>query len=506
MRSLVHIAHVTDLQLADTQSPGRFEFLEFLRGLPGTDSFIPAQRAQEVLAAHAFDAMLSTLGCCESRETGAPVDLVISTGDNIDNAQWNELGWFVTLMSGGALDMARGRPYRGVQSADWPGDLAWHPDGGADCWRIGYGYPTVEGLLDRALAPFETAGSLAPWISCFGNHDGLPFGQALPTPSYLARLLSGAKPYALPPAFDPFEHESELLENPETFLAGPSLPVPADLARRVVGRREFVEAHLGAPGLPAGHGYSATNLHESTTYFTHDPAPLVRVVVLDSANLDGFHRGSIGARQLAWLEGQLLACHSSCFDPAGRPMRGEGDDRLVVLASHHGLGTMTNLRQSHHGLEDDHPRFGAEAVRSLLARFPNVVLWLNGHRHLNEIVVHEWAKAGGPSGHRGACVEVSTCSMADWPSQGRLVEIVTNEGAGTISVLTTMVNHASPLGPGGLGAGRRESGGLDGPAGLASLHRELAANVPMAGTGSSLEGRPADRNCKIVLPEPFRLG
>jgi metallophosphoesterase (TIGR03767 family) len=494
-RSLAHLAQVSDLQLADVKSPGRFEFFEVLRGLPRTGSFVPAQRPQEALLPRAFDSVLRTLELCRSRETGAPLDLVVSTGDNLDNAQWNELQWYLGLMAGGVVDVGGAQTYQGVQAAGWPGDLAWKPDGGADRWRTDHGYPTIPGLIETALAPFQAGGLSVPWLSCFGNHDGLPLGEVIPTEGYRSHVLSSRKPFELPAGFDPLAHETDLFVHPERFLSGPSLEVAPDAARRVVGRREFVEAHLRAPGRPEGHGYSSWNLEAGVTYFSYDVSPLVRVIVLDTANLDGFHAGSIGARQRTWLEERLLDCHSSCLAADGRPMSGGGDDRLVVLASHHGLQTMTNLRQSEIGLEDDHPRVGGDELMALLRRFPNVVLWLNGHTHWNQIRLHR--SYHRDRGDQVSLVEVTTCSIADWPSQGRLVELVVDEASGALSVLTTMVDHESPLVPGSV---------IDEPGALASLHRELAGNMPGAGFGSFLEGSPTDRNCEIVLEAPFPLG
>lgn len=489
-RSLVHLAQVSDLQLADVQSPGRFEFFERLRGLPGTGSFVPAQRPQEAMLVHALGSVLETLGSCTSAETGAPVDLVVATGDNLDNAQWNELSWYISVMAGGVVDLGAGMPYGGVQGADWPSDLFWKPDGGGDRWRVDFGFPTIEGVLERALSKLDAPGLAMPWVSCYGNHDGLAFGESIPTYEYRDALLGGEKPCALPPDFDPFEREEELFERPELFLKGPARPVRADADRRVVGRKEFVEAHMAAPGLPRGHGYSWANVEAGTTYFSYAASPLVNLIVLDTANLDGYHEGSIGAKQLAWLECELLGCHSRCLSADGREMRPGGEDRLVVLASHHGSRKLSNLRQSAVGFEDDHPRYGRDVLEHLLSRFPNVVLWLNGHTHVNEIALHRSA-AGGYA-------EVTTCSVADWPSQARSVEIVSN-GDGSLSILTTMVNHLAPVVP--------NHALSDGdPLALASLHRELAANVPLGGLGSSLEGLPPDRNCDILLQSPFPLG
>jgi metallophosphoesterase (TIGR03767 family) len=488
-RSLCYLAQVSDIQLADVASPGRFEFLEALRGLPGTRSFLPAQRPQEALVAPALDAMLREIGSLdESRDTGAALSLALSTGDNLDNAQWNELCWHVALFGGGAVTLGGAAGYEGVQADDWPGELFWRPGLPAGLFQVDYGFPTLPSLLGEAFRPFDAGGLAVPWLSCFGNHDGLVFGESVPTAQYHGLLLGSQKAVALPPGLDPLSHEEELFSSPELFLAGPRREVRADPERRPVGRREFVGAHLGAPGLPKGHGYREENLELGTTYFAYEATPEVRLIVLDTANLDGHHAGSIGRRQFEWLEERLTESHVRCLSEDGRTVQSGGEDRLVVLASHHGLTTLSNDRQLAHGREEDQPRVLADEVARLVHRFPNVILWLNGHRHLNEIVAHHspW--------RQGGFYEISTASIADWPSQGRLVELLANPG-GTVSVLTTMVDHAGPLDP-------DAAAGVDR---LAALHRELAANAPGAGFGSPLAGRPQDRNAELIAIAPFSL-
>jgi hypothetical protein len=92
--------------------------------------------------------------------------------------------------------------------------------------------------------------------------------------------------------------------------------------------------------------------------------------------------------------------------------------------------------------------------------------------------------------------EVTTCSVVDWPCQTRLVEIV--DRGGYVSIVCTMVDHDAPPSPVLPGAPR--SG-----AGLASLHRELAANMPLIGAGSDRPGMATDRNAELRMPPPFPL-
>src|SRR5437868_11230728 len=87
------------------------------------------------------------------------------------------------------------------------------------------------------------------------------------------------------------------------------------------------------------------------------------------------------------------------------------------------------------------PRVLGPQLEALLHRFPNVILWLNGHTHRNRATPHP-----DPTGRTSGFWEVTTCSLLDWPAQARLVEIVSNHD-GTLSVLCTMVDHGGPADP-----------------------------------------------------------
>jgi metallophosphoesterase (TIGR03767 family) len=489
--SLLHVGHLTDFQIADVQSPARFEFFEQLRGRLGAECYVPASRPQEALATHAVRAMVETFNRLPaSPETGAPLGVCISTGDSLDNAQLNELQWFLALLGGGVVVPNSGGPvYEGVQSAGWGPPAYWSPEPGPDLFKDRFGFPVHPGLLAEAIQSFSSPGLTVPWLSCFGNHDGLVLGTAVPTGGYEEILLGARKPIDWPTGIDPLSLVSEFTSAPESLLSGPARAVHSDPSRRSVGRRDFVAAHLQASGTPTGHGFNNWNVTSETAYGIYDidgPVP-VRVILLDTTNLDGDFQGSIGARQFSWLEERLTEVHAQYFDTDGRVGMTAATDRMVVLASHHGLDTMVNQRQDAAGLEQDHPRTTAGALEALLHRFGNVVLWLNGHRHRNDVQPRP-----DTTRRTNGFWEVSTAAMADWPSQSRLVEIVTS-GNGDMAVLCTMLDGDVPPDP-DLANGRER---------LAALHRELAANDPFAGAGRGSEGRPGDRNIALHLPAPF---
>jgi hypothetical protein len=272
-------------------------------------------------------------------------------------------------------------------------------------------------------------------------------------------------------------------------MSGAPLPVSADPDRRPLSRRSFVEAHFRDGGRPRGHGFTEANRLRGTAHYVHDAGP-VRFVVLDTACSQGGSGGAVDEDQAAWLAEVLAEVHSSYRAPDGSDVRTSNGDRLVVLLSHHGLDEMTNVRARDDGLRI----VPSDELRGMLHRFPNVVLWVNGHTHTNGIQPRRV-----PSDPARGFWEVTTCSLVDWPCQARLLELV-DEGDGTMSVVCTMLDHDGAVAD----AGVRPVDGWSG-ATLAGLHRELAANVPFGGPESPLAGSPADRNVVLRLRSPFPL-
>jgi len=490
-RPLLCLVHLTDLQLADVQSPTRFEFLNREFADPRYAHIVPVQRPQEVLTAHAVDAMLQTVNAAVGPATGAPLQLAVTTGDAIDNAQWNEVQAFLALFDGGRVMLnSGGHGYQGVQSLEWPDDLFWKPDGitegGPDFFRHAFGFPHHPGLLDRAIAEFTAAGLRIPWLSCFGNHEALNQGVGVVTERLAEALVGDSKPWRLPDDFDHDEALELFTRRPESFMAGPSLTITADPGRRPVSRPEFVATHFRPGAKPAGHGFTEQNRLDGTAYYVFD-TPAVRLIALDTNCLVGGAAGCLDHDQARWLEQRLAEVHSGYCRPDGQDVRTGNDDRLVVIFSHHGVDSLVHPLVGHAG-PDGQPLLGGTEILALLHRFPNVVLWLNGHTHLNAVRPRR-----NPGDSFRGFWEVTTCSIVDWPCQARLVELV--ESAGELHIVCTMIDHDSPPVPRALESGRD----------LASLHRELAANMPIIGVDSSRPGTPADRNVELRMAPPFPL-
>jgi len=454
-RVLASLAHLTDLHVTDVQSPARFEFInrEYLD--PRFRELLPMHRPQEALNAHAIAAMVRALnGIDRGPVAGAPIELAIMSGDGVDNAQSNELSSMAALLDGGEVRAdSGGERYEGVQSPGWPDDLFWKPDGavkGEDLMRAGYGFPLLPGVLERALSAFPSPGLRMPWLGCHGNHEEVSQGVGIVTPDLASAMVGFHKPFRLPDGIDRDAALETFVRWPETFMAGPDVPVTPDAARRPFTRKEFI---AGA------RGFTASNREDGTAYYVHDTS-VVRFIVLDTVCIAGGADGCIDEDQVRWLQRRLK----------------EAGHRPVVITSHHTLDTMDNKRRA------GGPRYiNADELLEVVHGEGNVVLWLNGHIHANVV-----RPRPNPRG-KGGFWEVTTCSLVDWPCQARTVELF-EAGDGLLAIACTMVDHDGAL----------DTGDAIEPAQLAGLHRELAGNVPVAGFESGRDGAPLDRN--VILP------
>ena len=503
-RGILALGQLTDIHIMDAQSPARVEFLDRYNDpsypLHAYLPFDSSYRAHEMLTAQVSDAMVRAMNQVRRGPvTGLPIAFAVSTGDNVDNTQYNEVRWQIDLLDGGRIrpDSGNLTKYEGVADrTDWDAHY-WHPDGppagtDPDLPTSVYGFPTVPGLLDAARRPFQAEGLLMPWLSVFGNHDGLVQGN-VPSSPLIAGLATGpAKIVDLPAGTDIISLATGLQSGDpaalQTLFSGPVRLVTPDPDRRPLSKAETIAEHFKTCGHPRGHGFTAENVSKNTAYYAFDASSEVRGIVLDTVNPFGGSEGSVDADQLAWLTDELAAVSSRYLDAACVVVKQKVRDKLVVIFSHHTVASMINAA----GVG----RILGPAVRDLLLRFPNVVLWVNGHTHRNGVT--PYARPAGAA-IAGGFWEVNTAAHVDWPQQSRVVELMDN-GDGTLSIYGTIVDHAAPLAP-----GKHPSTALA----LASLSRELSANdwqnPASTATVDGRRGAVTDRNVELPVPAPFVL-
>jgi hypothetical protein len=191
---------------------------------------------------------------------------------------------------------------------------------------------------------------------------------------------------------------------------------------------------------PSGHGFSQSNLTSDTACYTFVPkasAP-IKVIVLDDTckgpGMASYAAGCLDSTRYQWLQNELNS--------------GQTNNQLMIIAAHVPLypGQDPGNSAVPYGNFFLPPPYSVVTDSQLLTtlhQYPNLILWLSGHRHVNVIT----PQAGSDAQH--SFWEVETSSLRDFPQQFRTFDIRRNTD-NTISIVATDVDPAvTPGSPAG---------------------------------------------------------
>ncbi len=319
---LVRFVHLPDIQLADDESPNRLCEFDAPASLGAATN--GAFRPQEGDECRILDAAVRTINALN---TALPLSFVLTGGDNADNAQTNELGWFLQIMDGA--------PFVKCDSGHYDDPVPGPNNDGKD--------------------PFAAVGLDVPWWWVTGNHDVNIQGTYPVNAEAQARAvgtvaLGATRDYAQPGA---------------PLSKGPLIPDP----RRVPLVRADLMKLVGKDG--DGHGVGAAQIASGKAFYTFDvPGTPLRFVILDTPAETGSVDGVI---------------HQADVTSTIKPMLDEAlaDGKLVITASHHSTDQIAD-GSSLGGVAQ------ADALTSqqwidLLGGYDNILFSLVGHLHLHRV-------------------------------------------------------------------------------------------------------------------------
>jgi metallophosphoesterase (TIGR03768 family) len=385
---LLSFLSISDAHITDKESPSQAIYASYHGGKgynPSTYSpvmlYTPQVLNEAVKTANAINRL-------------TPFDFAISLGDDANGPQYNELRWFIDIMDGQPIT----------------------PSSGAHVGAANIDYQE----------PFQAAGldAAIPWYAVLGNHDhfwmgGMPiayFQESFTNEDVLLYAnafmgtIDGSTPYGDVIDVGPVTN----------FIVGGVTNTPkvaADPNRYALTTSNWMREFFNTTSKPVGHGFNLDNITNDFACYSFEPKTDVpiKVIVLDDTMTDEDYvqngQGSLDTNHFNWLVHELDL--------------GQAQNQLMIVAAHVPLELI--------GTNSPIPNTNLLAA---LHSHPNLLLWICGHVHINNIIPQPSPYLGRPE---YGFWEVETASLRDFPQEFRTFEILRNTD-NSISIRVTDID------------------------------------------------------------------
>ena len=415
---LLRYFSISDIHIADKESPAQPLYVGWKAPYgPESNGLSSAYSPILLSTPQVLDAAIQTINALH---TLTPFDFGLSLGDAANNTQYNELRWFIDTIDGKVITPSSGA-HLGASHID-------------------YQRPFQAGGLHPAI----------PWYQVIGNHDQFWMGSMLEndktrsahvastilnmedslvfsastlagTGAYMG-VINGRTPYG------------------DIYGAGPEADfdkpptVVADDARHTLSTPDsttinWMQEFFDTTSQPAGHGFSQENLTTGMACYSFVPNSdiPIKIIVLDDtvkgADQPNYAAGALDDARYQWLVSELNA--------------GQAANQLMIIAAHVPIRPQTSLTNTAPAPMWPGPEYTDDYVLNKLHQYPNLILWMAGHRHVN-VVTPQPDPSGDPT---LSFWEVETCSLRDFPQQFRTFDIRRNRD-NTVSIIITNVDPA----------------------------------------------------------------
>ena len=413
---LMHFFDMTDIHISDKESPAQLIYMGMFNSGLGPNA-LSVYDGIMLFTTQVLDAAMQTVNAIHQ---DTPIDFGISLGDAANCVGHNELRWYIDVIDGKNIN-----PDSGRKDDPIPGPYNDYQD-------------TYKATgLDKSI----------PWFQVIGNHDQHWMGSK-PINEYLSDAYVGENIIQLgnvlyPGGINSRDFYMGTLDGStlygDIYGAGPvqnfSTPprVVSDSNRHPVTSQEWMSEFLNTSSLPVGHGFTQDNVDNNFACYSFEPKSTVpiKVIALDDTvkadtpgldpNLDIYGYGTLDQERYEWLVNELD--------------EGTANNQLMIIAAHVPIGVepagspMSWWPQSYVSEAD---------LFAKLHEYPNLILWISGHRHLNTITPFKSPDAQKPE---LGFWQVETASLREFPQEFRTFEIFRNTD-NTVSTLVTNVDPA----------------------------------------------------------------
>lgn len=414
---LLNFFSISDIHITDKESPAEAIYYGYKWNI--ISGYSPAM----LYSTHMLNAAVKTINGLHQTKA---FDFGLSLGDVINSSQYNELRWFMDVMDGKFIN-----PDSGVKDDPNPGPNNDYQD-----------EYKAEGL-DPSIK----------WYQTLGNHDHIWMGM-FPPDDYIRDRMTGSTVLELGNIFTDKKGlatrgfymgaiDGKTI-NGEIVGAGPVssfvVPptVPADKNRFPLAKKEVIGEFLKSTSLPAGHGFTAAMASTGFANYTFEPKSdiPVKVIVLDNTNnadkpvTDAYGKGYIDQERYDWLVAELD--------------KGQAEGKLMIIAAHIPIKVKvdpsTLIGQAMIWSRDSYKN--EDQLLATLHKYPNLILWVSGHRHLSVVTPQP---SPDPAKPELGFWEVETPSLREYPQQFRTFQIIRNSD-NTISIFAADVDPIAPEG------------------------------------------------------------
>jgi metallophosphoesterase (TIGR03768 family) len=408
---------ISDIHMADKESPAQPIYIGWSAPY-GLGSYMLSSAYSPIILStpQVLDAAVQTINALHEK---SPFDFGISLGDDANNTQYNELRWFIDIMDGKVI-----RPSSGGHDGEW---------------TIDYQRPFKAAGLNKDI----------PWYQVVGNHDQFWMGSAFEDDKTRQAhvgntiLNMGDSTNASADAVDQTGFYMGVVDGTtlygdiigagpqDLFLTPPT--VVADPNRRSLSTStsttlNWMKEFFNTTSKPVGHGFTRANLDADSACYSFEPKsglPLKIIVLDDTAKGPGqsnYAAGALDTARIDWLKAELAD--------------GQANGKLMIIAAHIPLLPQTSLTDT--TITSMSPMDDTQLLADLHS-YPNLILWIAGHRHMNVVTPQPSAD---PVNHpEQSFWEVETSSLRDFPQEFRTFDIRRNTD-NTISIIITDVDPA----------------------------------------------------------------